>query len=192
MPSRGRVSSCSGRYLLLLISLCGPLLSACAALPVGGRTASTLEHVQFLMQATQADPAGRRQLWFDLLRQPDGDDRELRLAFLESLPGHPGSSPAAARFHLNQISTGTGSDAIRAMAKLRLSQLNQHSLPPDCPDIEPPPAAAPPAPDTESCELSLQQAGAELRELRARLAALVEIETQSQGEGDEALDSDRR
>jgi hypothetical protein len=121
-------------------------LGGCAAWSSRFYTGS--DHLAFLSQALEADPRAREALWRGLAGGEPTEDRQLRIALLQSLPHHSGYDPAAARAQLDVLATRKpASREVTAIARLRLAELD------------------------ESAECRT-----ETTELRARLARVVDIE----------------
>ncbi|MGH8444063.1 MAG: hypothetical protein ACREVL_02295 [Solimonas sp.] len=71
--------------------------------------------------AASASPARRETLWRGVRDARDADGG-LKLALLQSLPGHSGYDPVQARRRLLAIARGDGDDG--ALARVRLAELN--------------------------------------------------------------------
>jgi hypothetical protein len=148
MPVRAPGSAWSGRArrwpALWCISVL--LLSGCAAL--FPREYSAMDHLAFLTRALDADARGREALWRTYGRGGATDDAQLRVALLQSVPGHAGYDPAAARVRLDALAGQNPAPVeVATVARLRLAEMNE----------------------TVECRN-------EATELRARLARVVDIE----------------
>jgi hypothetical protein len=90
----------------------------------------TIDHVDFLAQALEADGRAREQLWRDYGGAAGSDDAQLRAALLQSLPDHSGYDPVAARARLDALAVKQpGSTDVASVARLRLAQLSDDN---DC------------------------------------------------------------
>lgn len=141
----------------LCLSLSVLLLPACGTwrLPLGSGTAapSEMDHVRFLTAALEADSSAREALWKMAATSGKSDDSDLRVALLQSIPGHPAYDPVAARDRLQQlVARPTASASVVAVARLRLAQTQQDAA-----------------------------TAAEIAQLKQRLARVVEIEKRQSG-----------
>lgn len=124
----------------------GALLPGCAAW--SSRHYTAVDHMEFLSQALRADPRGRDAMWRSLPNGGTSDDAELRVALMQSVPGHAGHDVAQARARLDALAVkNPASIQVASVARLRLSQLHEGA---QCRD--------------------------EVAELKQRLARVVEIE----------------
>ena len=122
------------------------LLSGCAAL--FPRQYSAVDHLAFLTRALDADPKGREALWRSYGHGDASDESQLRVALLQSVPGHSGYDPAAARVRLDALAGQNPAPVeVASVARLRLAEMNE----------------------TVECRT-------DATELRARLARVVDIE----------------
>ncbi|SEP75496.1 hypothetical protein SAMN04488038_101388 [Solimonas aquatica] len=117
MPSLARAFAWSGRILV------SSTLLGCAGCLAPGGTHDTQDSAAFFAEALQATPVQRQRLWTRQRQAPDGSDRALRLALLQSLPGHSGYAPEQAQRRLQALAQGGDADA--ALARLRLDELAQ-------------------------------------------------------------------
>lgn len=117
MPSLARAFACAGRIL-------GPSLLLCAAgCQSIGSSPAPQDNAVFFATALQAGSAQRQRLWSQQ-RQSAGDrDARLRVALLQSLPGHAGYAPEQAQRRLQALAGGE--DQAAALARLRLGELAQ-------------------------------------------------------------------
>jgi hypothetical protein len=100
------------------------LLGGCAAW--SSRHYSAVDHIDFLSQALQSDARGRDAMWRELANGGNSDDAELRVALLQSVPGHVGYNAAEARARLDALASKNPAGLeVSSIAKLRLSQLNE-------------------------------------------------------------------
>lgn len=112
------------------------------------RQYTAVDHLGFLTRALDADPRGREALWRSYGHGGSSDDALLRIALLQSVPGHAGYDPAAARVRLDALAGQNPAPVdVAAVARLRLAEMNE----------------------TVECRN-------EATELRARLARVVDIE----------------
>lgn len=148
MPGRARASSWSGPVLAVL-SLAA--LPGCAFLPASepAGIGDDRAPVEFWTRAVAADAAGRESLWQSLRGEAHGTDIDLRRGLLLSLPNHSGYDPAAAEGRLRAALAQPSSPMAAALARMRLTELR----------------------DGGQCQ-------AEVRDLRERLAKVVDIERQ--------------
>ena len=122
------------------------LLGGCAT--IFPRQYSAVDHLAFLTRALDADAKGREALWRNYGHGDTSDDTQLRIALLQSVPGHAGYDPAAARMRLDALAAQSPAPLeVAAVARLRLAEMNE----------------------TVECRN-------EATELKARLARVVDIE----------------
>jgi hypothetical protein len=114
---------------------------------------SALDEMKFLTVAYEADPMARESLWRTAATAGKSADTDLRVALLQSLPGHSGYDPLAARERLQQLASKPSvPPEIGAVARLRLAHLEQDAA-----------------------------LAAEVAQLKQRLARVVEIEKRLNG-----------
>ena len=126
MPIRALCSGWSGRALLAAWSLVlSAALSGCAA---WSHRASAVDHLDFPVQALQADSRAREQLWRDYGAAAGSDDAQLRAALLQSLPDHSGYDADRARARLDALAVKHPvSVDVASVARLRLAQMNENA-----------------------------------------------------------------
>jgi len=72
-----------------------------------------------------ATPDQREKMWRHARKGDGSRESELRIAVMQSLPGHTGYDAPAARRHLQVLRGGTASDdEIAAVAQLRLAEMH--------------------------------------------------------------------
>lgn len=102
------------------------LLGGCAAW--SSRHYSALDHIEFLTQALQSDARGRDTLWRNLVNGDGSDDSELRVALMQSVPGHAGYNIVEARARLDALAAKSpASLEVASIARFRLTHLNEGS-----------------------------------------------------------------
>lgn len=111
--------------------------------------------LEFFAVAT-VSPGKREALWRELRRTRESGDTAVKLALLQSLPGHSGYDPGTARRRLSAISYG-GDSEDAALARLRLAEMAELGTVEDC--------------------------RAEVRDLQQRLDKIVDIERSLDGNG---------
>ena len=126
--------------------------SGCALLPRYAAP-TALDEIQYLTIALEADPGAREALWKTAGTAGKSDEAELRVALLQSVPGHSGYDPVAAHDSLERIAARPAApEAITTVARLRLAQVDQDAA-----------------------------MAAEITQLKQRLARVVEIEKRMNG-----------
>lgn len=122
MRTRGRFFAWSGLALC-----CSWLLSACALQPLLQELGGTSE-VEYLTRALKASPSERRFLW-KVARNHDGTpEAQLRLAVMQSLPGHDGYDPDTAKRRLQSLSGSGRPPDVAMVARLRLAELREDAI----------------------------------------------------------------
>jgi hypothetical protein len=102
-------------------------LSACALQPLLQDLGGTSE-VEYLTRALKASPTARRTLW-NAARDHDGTpEAQLRLAVMQSLPGHDGYDPGAAKRRLQSLSGPGRPPDVSMVARLRLAELRDDAI----------------------------------------------------------------
>ena len=149
MPALARVSAWSGLLLLCSLSGCASMEPMSWRLPIGGPGP---EPVEFLAEALSASPAAREALWQSLRSSDPGTDQKLRVALMQSVPEHSGYNRAAAQKRLRKLLTQRLNPGQRAVAQVRLNELESSS----------------------QCQVEVQS-------LRQRMAAVVDIERRLNG-----------
>ena len=96
-------------------------LSGCAVLLPWERTARG--HADFWAEALAADAAAREHLWKQTLLGERDDDRVLRTALMQSLPGHLGSDMRSAERTLRALAERRSD--VGVLARLRLAELGE-------------------------------------------------------------------
>lgn len=100
------------------------LLGGCAAM--FPHRYSAMDHVAFLTRALDADAKGRETLWRSYGHGDTSDETQLRIALLQSVPGHAGYDPAAARARLDALAGQSPAPLeVAAVARLRLAEMNE-------------------------------------------------------------------
>jgi hypothetical protein len=117
---------CSGLFPAISAGL---LLSGCASLNAGllGSTpapAPASTDLDFMVSAINAPPELREKLWRQYRGATGSESGRLRIALLESLPGHSGYDTAAAQRDLRRIGARKSDADLRNLAKLRLAELD--------------------------------------------------------------------
>jgi len=86
-----------------------------------------VDHLDFLVQALEADTRGREQLWRDFGAAAGSDDAQLRAALLQSMPDHSGYDADKARARLDALAVKQpGSAAVASVARLRVAQMDEN------------------------------------------------------------------
>jgi hypothetical protein len=89
---------------------------------------SSMSDIEFLDHAAQATPAAREAEWRSLSTSKDfGEDHALRLALLESFPGHSGYDPAGAQRGLRALLAQNPSEQAALAARLRLAGMSEQA-----------------------------------------------------------------
>jgi hypothetical protein len=149
MPALVRVSAWSGLLLLCSLAGCASMEPMSWRLPIGGPGP---EPVEFLAEALAASPPAREAMWQSLRAADPGVDQKLRMALMQSVPEHSGYNRGAAQKRLRKLLSGQLSPGQRAVAQVRLNELDSAS----------------------QCQVEVQS-------LRQRMAAVVEIERRLNG-----------
>jgi hypothetical protein len=132
-----------------------PALSACASYwREPPATPPATDQVTFLAMALEADAGAREALWKSAAAARASDDAALRVALLQSLPGHSGYDPAAAHDALQRLAARATAPQVAAVARMRLASVDQDAA-----------------------------MTAEIAQLRQRLARVVEIEKRMKESG---------
>lgn len=85
-----------------------------------------IDHVEYLSQALAADAREREALWKAAPATDASEGARLHVALLQSIEGHSGYDPAAARQRLEALAASApGSVDVATVARLRLAQLNE-------------------------------------------------------------------
>ena len=130
-----------------ILGVCIGLQTGCALGPV--TPASPVDALEFLGRAEDGGPAEYAAMWKETLAAPRSQDRILRIALLQSVPGHAGYDPAEAQRKLGALIAQNPPAGMAAVARMRLDELK-----------------------------SREQCLAQTRELQHQLAEVVDIERQ--------------
>jgi len=122
MPRRVHASAWRGPALCLVLSM-GLLTSGCATWLPG--LYSPGDHLQFLVEAINAEPAEREALWLAAKSAPQTMGSELRLALLQSVRGHSGYNLAGAETRLQALLADDPPPSVAEVAHARLAELRQ-------------------------------------------------------------------
>lgn len=154
MPSPEPASSWPGRARRMALSgILAGVLGGCATLPPSGPARST-DELEFLDRALSGGPSTREALWRETLGAGRGQEAQLRLALLQSVPEHSGSDPVAAQRNLRALLAQSPPQDLAAVARVRLDELK-----------------------------AANQCVGETQELRRRLAQVVNIERELDNRG---------
>ncbi len=130
-----------------ILGICIALQAGCASGPL--LRASPVDELEFLGRAENGDPSEYAALWKETLAAPRSQERSLRIALLQSIPGHTGYDPADAQRKLRSLIAQNPPAGMAAVVRMRLDELN-----------------------------SREQCLAQTRELQHRLTEVVDIERQ--------------
>jgi hypothetical protein len=102
-------------------------LGGCATQPPYGGGRST-DELEFLDRALSGSPSMREALWHETLAGgARGQEAQLRLALLQSVPEHSGFDPAAAQRNLRALLAQGPPQDLAAVARVRLDELKAAS-----------------------------------------------------------------
>jgi hypothetical protein len=91
-------------------------------------TGGGMSDIEFLDHTAQATPAARDTEWRSLSASRDHDeDHALRLALLQSFPGHSGYDPGEAQHGLRALLAKNPSGEAAMAARLRLAEMNEQA-----------------------------------------------------------------
>ncbi|NKF22416.1 hypothetical protein [Solimonas marina] len=113
-------------------------------------------------------PDQRESLLQHLQREPDGEDKAVKLALLQSLPGSSAYNPVTARQRLSAISYSRNAE-YAALARLRLHEMSDAGLPPPRAPVAPPT-------NTTHDSAALAACNVQVKTLQDRLDKIVDIE----------------
>lgn len=130
-----------------ILGICVALQTGCALGPVN--PVSPVDELEFLGRAEDGSPSEYAAMWKETLAAPRSQERSLRIALLQSVPGHAGYDPAEAQRKLRSLIAQSPPAGMAAVARMRLDELN-----------------------------SREQCMAQTHELQHQLAKVVDIERQ--------------
>lgn len=84
-----------------------------------------------LFAIASSQPGKREALWRSVRHRQDSNDTALKIALLQSLPGHSGFDPDTARRRLAAISYSRNSEDA-ALARVRLTEIGNGGAAEDC------------------------------------------------------------
>lgn len=115
-----------GRFIFALV--CVLALSGCTTLSaLSASRDSAGDQLDFMVQAMSANPSEREALWQSTRNGGQSQRAELRFALMQSIPGHSGYDPAAARKNLNHFLLGNPSPGLASVARARIAELDASS-----------------------------------------------------------------
>jgi len=156
MPSPAPASRWPGPVRRVAASCAAVLLGGCA-LQQSLTASRGTDDLELLDRALTGSPAAREALWRQAQAATPGQDTQLRLALLQSVPDHSGYDPASAQRNLRGLLAQDPPADLAAVARVRLDELRAAS--------------------------SANQCLGENQELRRRLAEVVNIERQLDNRG---------
>src|SRR5882757_4421424 len=116
MPNPAHVLRWPGLFLLFSLTISG-----CAWIPLQLHAIPPLEYLSTALDAT---PDQREKMWRHARKGDGSRESELRIAVMQSLPGHTGYDAPAARRHLQALRGGAAPDEVAAVAQLRLAEMH--------------------------------------------------------------------
>lgn len=126
MPNPEPVSRWPGRVRWTVAScLAVILLSGCAIDSLTARSHAA-DDLEFLDRAMSSGPAAREAMWRET-SAGRGQEAQLRVALMQSVPNHSGSDPAAAQRNLRSLLAQNPPQDIAALARVRLDELRSSS-----------------------------------------------------------------
>ena len=90
---------------------------------------SNRDTLQFMTQVMSADLQTREQLWTQISAEPQSLEDPVRVALMQSVPGHSGYDPAVAQTQLQELLDLSPEGESTPVMRLRLAELKESA---DC------------------------------------------------------------